>query len=95
VFDTDDVLELLDEPVIVDDLVLLLDDKELNVPEGVNVLKLEKVILFDTIGDCVILDISVILLVDVYEFIGDALTVFESAPFGDTEFEALIVPELV
>ena len=88
-------MELLDEPVNVDDWVLLLEALGLNVPEGVNVLMLEKVTLFDTIGDCVILDVIVIQPVDVNDFIGVAVTVLESTPFGDTEFEAVIVPEVV
>jgi hypothetical protein len=56
---------------------------------------LEKVTLFDKIGDCVILDVTVIQPVVVNDFIGVAVTVLESTPFGETEFEAVIVPEVV
>jgi len=56
---------------------------------------LEKVTLFDTIGDCVILGVTVIQPVDVYDITGVAVTVLESTPFGDTEFEAVIVAEVV
>ena len=88
-------MELLDEPVNVDDWVLLLEAIGLNVPEGVNVLILEKVTLFDTIWYFVILDVTVIQPVNVNDFIGVAVTVLESTPFGETELEAVIVPEVV
>jgi hypothetical protein len=61
----------------------------------VNVLILEKVLLFDATGDFVLIDVAVIQPVDVNDFIGVAVTVLENIPFGDTEFEAVIVPEVV